>query len=97
MPRRPSQYKIEGIAAEFARRAKQFHPKEEPMKIHLWGLFSWGSISGLIPTGEIIVNFGYTKANKTVWCKPSQAFYDKHILPLMDKPLEELTRLAGWN
>ena len=84
------------IAAEFTRRAKQFHPKEEPMKIQLWGLFSWGCVSKLIKTGEVIPNPGFTKDNKTIWCKPSQDFFEKDIKPLIDKPLDELTSLAGW-
>lgn len=84
------------IAAEFARRAKQFHPDEEPMKINLWGLFSWGAISKLIKSGEIIPNNGFTKINKIIWCKPSQDFYDKEIKPLMELPLDKLSRMAGW-
>lgn len=83
------------VAAEFARRAKQFHPDENPMEIRLWGLFSWGAISKYVKSGEILCP-GYTKENKTVWCRPSQEFYDKHIAPLMDKSVEELTSLAGW-
>lgn len=79
------------IAAEFARRAKQFNPKEEPMQIKLWGLFHWGDISPYIKTGEIRPNPGYTKENKVIWCKPSQAFFDKWIVPLLGKTLEELS------
>jgi len=71
------------IAAEFARRAKQFHAGEEPMEIKLWGLFDWGDVSPYIKTGEIIPNAGYTKVNHTIWCKPSQAFFDKWIAPLL--------------
>jgi len=71
------------IGAEFARRAKQFHPNEAPMDIELWGLFVWGDVSPYIKTGEIIPNTGYTKANKTIWCKPSRGFYDKWIAPLL--------------
>ena len=71
------------IATEFARRAQQFHKGEEPMKIALWGLFSWGDVSPYIKTGEIIPNRGYTKENRTIWCKPSQAFFDKWIAPLL--------------
>jgi len=84
------------IAAEFARRAKQFHKGEDPMTINLWGLFSWGAVSKYIKTGEIIPNSGYTKENRTIWCKPSQEFFDKEIKPLMDKNLDELLRLSGW-
>lgn len=71
------------IAAEFARRAKQFHANEDPMKITLWGLFNWGEVSKYIKTGEIIPNAGFTKANRTIWCKPSQAFFEKWIEPLL--------------
>jgi len=73
------------IAAEFARRAKQFHANEEPMKIRLWGLFSWEDVSPYIKTGEIIPNAGYKKENKIIWCKPSQSFFDKWIAPLLAK------------
>lgn len=84
------------IAAEFARRAKQFHPGVEPMKISLWGLFRWGVVSKMIKEGEIIPEDGYSKINKIIWCKPSQKFYNKHIEPLLGKPLDELSRMAGW-
>jgi len=56
------------IAAEFARRATQFHSNEEPMKIHLWGLFNWGEVSPYIKTGEIVPNAGFHKENRTIWC-----------------------------
>jgi len=78
------------VAQEFARRAKQFHPNEEPMKIELWGLFDWGDVSPYIKTGEIIPNEGFTKENRTIWCKPSQAFFDKWIAPL-------LAPIPAWN
>lgn len=84
------------IAAEFARRAKRFNPGIEPMKIELWGLFSWGAISKMVKSGEIIPNTGYSKINKTLWCRPSEDFYNSHIAPLMEKPLDELSRMAGW-
>jgi hypothetical protein len=84
------------IGAEFARRAKQFNPNEKPMEISLWGLFDWGTVSRLIKSGEIIPNAGYTKINKTIWCKPSQEFFNKYVAPLMEKPLDELSKLAGW-
>jgi len=71
------------IAGEFARRAKQFHSNENPMDIQLWGLFSWGEVSPYIKTGEIIPNDGFTKENRLIWCKPSQAFFDKWIVPCM--------------
>ncbi len=73
------------VAREFARRAKEFHRGENPMNIELWGLFGWGDISPYVKTKEIILNPGYGKSNKTVWCKPSQAFFDKWIKPLLDK------------
>lgn len=82
------------IAAEFARRAKQFHSDEKPMEITLWGLFSWGDVSPYIKTGEIIPNAGYTKENRTIWCKPSQAFFDKWIAPLL-KPNDRLHGREG--
>jgi len=71
------------IAAEFAHQAKQFHPGEKPMKIKFWGLFPWGNVSPYIKTGEIIPNDGYTRENRIIWCKPSQKFYDKWIVPLL--------------
>ena len=84
------------IAAEFARRAKLFHPNEEPMKIDLWGLFGWCEISKLVKSGEIILNEGFGKVNKTVWCKPSQAFYDKWVKPFMSYEINNLEAIAGW-
>lgn len=71
------------IAIEFARRAQEFHPDEEPMKIRLWGLFSWEDVSPYIKSGEIIPNSGFKKENRIIWCKPSQSFFDKWIAPLI--------------
>lgn len=71
------------IGKEFARRANLFHPKEKPMEIRLWGLFSWGSISPYVKTGEITLNKGFAKENKIVWCKPSQKFYNKWVAHLI--------------
>ena len=85
------------IRAEFARRALIFHPNEEVENIRLWGLFSWGTISKYLKDGSIILNDGYTKSNKTVWCRPSQNEIDNYIKPMMKKySLEELTSLAGF-
>lgn len=72
------------IGKEFARRANEFHPKVEPDNIRLWGLFKWGSVSRCIKAGEIKPNLGYTKESKTVWCRPSKAFYNKWVAPLMN-------------
>jgi len=74
------------IANEFARRAIKHHECEDPMKIKLWGLFQWGEVSPYIKTKEIEPNLGYTKENKIIWCKPSQAFFDKWIAPLIADP-----------
>lgn len=72
------------VAEEFARKAKSFHSEEKnPMNIGCWGLFLWGEVSELIKRGEVIPNAGYTKENHTIWCKPSQEFYDKYIKSLM--------------
>lgn len=76
-----SKYKI---GMEFARRAKQFHANENPMEIHLWGLFSWGDVSPYIKTGEIIPNAGFSKQNVTIWCKPSLEFFNKFIKQKLD-------------
>lgn len=84
------------IAYEFARRAKRFHAGEEPMSIQLWGLFDWDEIDPLIQAGQVIPNPNYTKENKTIWCKPSQEFYDAQIKPLMELDLDTLTKGAGW-
>ena len=73
------------IAQDFARRAVQFNPTEEPMEIEYWGLFNWGEVSPYIKTGEIIPNPGYTKTNRTIWCKPSQEFFDKWIKPRIEQ------------
>ncbi len=73
------------IAEEFVRRAVAFHPDENPMDITCWGLFRWGDVSRLIKTGEITPNPGFTKHNHVMWCKPSQAFYDKWIAPRIEK------------
>lgn len=84
------------IAAEFARRAKQFHPEENPMEINLWGLFAWGAISKYVKSGDIIPNKGFSKINEIIWCKPSQNFFDENIEPLLKEPIEKLTSMAGW-
>jgi hypothetical protein len=72
------------IGNEFARRAFKFHHGEDPMKIRLWGLFQWGDVSPYIKTKEIIPDHGFTKENKVIWCKPSQAFFDKWVKPRLD-------------
>ena len=82
------------IWAEMARRKIQFHPKENWESIRLWGLFSWGSIQGEIEKGNLI-NDGYTKENRILWVYPSKQAYETKILPLLNKPLNELTKLAG--
>jgi hypothetical protein len=88
---------INKVRAEFARRAMQFHANEKLEDITLWGLFSWGAVSKYIKSGQIIANAGYTKENKTIWCKPSKTEIDTFIRPLLlNHSLEELRRLAGW-
>jgi hypothetical protein len=76
------------IATEFARRAKKFNNGVNPMYIELWGLFQWGEISKYIKTKEIIPNKGYSKIHRRIWCKPSQAFFNKWINPIL-KFIEE--------
>lgn len=83
------------IWAEMARRKVQFHANEEWDTIRLWGLFTWGSISKLLNTGELITDM--KKENHTVWVQPSKEAWETKIKPLIDKySLDELTRLAGW-
>jgi hypothetical protein len=83
------------IWAEMARRKVQFHPHEEWQDIRLWGLFLWGSVSPLLKTGELLTDMA--KDNRTIWVRPSQAAWERHIEPLIKAhSLEELTRLAGW-
>jgi len=84
------------MAAEFARRAVKFYKGIDPMKINLWGLFRWCSISHWVKRGDVILNDGYSKINKVVWCRPSQEFYNKDIQPLLDLPLDDLSAMAGW-
>ena len=62
-----------------------------------WGLFTWGAVSKHIKSGRVILDPGYAKENKTVWCRPSRYEIDNHIIPLIAKySLDELTRMAGW-
>lgn len=82
------------IWAEMARRKKQFHPNEQWDKINLWGLFNWGFVSHLIKKGELLTNM--KKENRTIWVKPSPEAYKKHIEPLLELPIETLTKMAGW-
>lgn len=85
------------IAVEFARRAKAFHSEvENPMDIKMWSLFYFSDISRLVKNGDIVLNNGYTKNNKIVWCKPSLKFYEKHIKPLMNKDIETINEMAGY-
>jgi hypothetical protein len=85
------------VRAEFARRAVQFHGGEKLGDIKLWGLFSWGAISKHVKSGRVILENGFTKENRTVWCRPSKEEIDKYILPLIEsKSLELLTIEAGW-
>jgi hypothetical protein len=84
------------VAAEFARRAKQFHPGEDPMSIKLWGLFTRGSVSSHIEAGRVIPNRGNTKENKVIWCKPSVEFYEAQVKPLLSKSIPVLSAMAGW-
>lgn len=60
------------------------------------GLFNWYQISKLVKSGDIVLNKGYSKENKVVWCKPSQAFYDKWIKPFMTCEINDLEAIAGW-
>jgi len=89
--------KIAEVRAEFARRAIQFHKNESLENIELWGLFLWGDVPKYIKDGRVIPNPGYTKINRTIWCRPSQKEIDTFIKPLIESlTLEELTSLAGW-
>lgn len=82
------------IWAEMARRKMQFHTSEPWEQIRLWGLFSWGDVSDLLKSGDLLTNM--EKANRTIWAWPSTEAYSKHIEPLLSKPLEEVAKLAGW-
>lgn len=83
------------IWAEMARRKVRFHPDEEWNTIRLWGLFSWGCVSALLKTGELVTDM--QKENRTIWVRPSPDAWERHIRPLVEtKTLDELTSLAGW-
>lgn len=85
------------IRYEFARRKVRFHDNEDVDSIVYWGLFSWGDVSRFIKSGKVIPNPGYTKENRTIWCRPSKNEWQKHIKPLITKyTLNELEKLAGW-
>jgi len=81
------------IGKEFAHKAKPSY--EDSMKINLWGLFQWIEVSPYIKTGEIIPDEGYSKENRVIWCKPSQSFYKKWILPLVNKTNMKLKDVFG--
>ena len=84
------------VYAEIARRKVQFHANEEWQSIWLWGLFQWGEVSHMIKSGKLITNM--KKENKTIWVRPSQEIYEKHIKPLIENyTLDELIQMAGWN
>lgn len=84
------------ICAEMARRKLQFHAQDDWQSIRLWGLFSWGSVSHLIKSGELITDM--KKENRVVWVRPSKEFYKNCIEPMLSKyDLEELTEIAGWH
>lgn len=83
------------VWAEMARRKLQFHPNKEWSEIRLWGLFNWGEVSHMIKEGDLLTDMA--KENKTIWVRPSEKAYKENIEPLLNKNIEELTRLAGWN
>ncbi len=87
---------INKVRYEFARRAVQFHSTEKLEDIKLWGLFSWGAISKYVKDGRVILNAGYRKENKTVWCRPSPEEIKEIRLLIEKRSLVELTSLAGW-
>lgn len=94
MPKKPNKDQIAQIAAEMARRKLQFHRNEVWDQITLWGLFSWGTVSWLIQTGQLRTHM--SRRNKTVWVTPSPEFYEQRIKPLLRRPLSEVATLAGW-
>jgi hypothetical protein len=83
------------IWAEMARRKNLFHPNEEWNTIKLWGLFSWGMVSRLIKSGELITDG--KRENKTVWVRPSVDAYKQNIEPLLGHSIEFLSSMAGWD
>jgi len=88
---------IAEVRAEFARRKVVFHNDEDWDKIALWGLFRWNDIARYIKSGQIIPNAGFTRANVTIWCRPSNEEWEQHIKPLIEAhTLDELSSLAGW-
>ena len=83
------------IWAEMARRKVQFHKDEKWDTIRLWGLFSWGDVSALLKTGELVTHM--KKENKIIWVTPSKETWESKIKPLINKhTLPELSALAGW-
>ncbi len=83
------------IYVEMARRKVAFHSNEDWDKINLWGLFSWGTVSSLLESGELLTT--YTKANETIWVTPSKDCWEKNIKPLIENyTLYQLEKMAGW-
>ncbi len=81
------------VWSEMARRKLQFHPDQNWYDITLWGLFSWGAVSHLIKSGDLVTHM--SKHNKIVWVRPSATAYHKHIEPLLNNyPLAELQVMA---
>ena len=87
--------RVSEIWYEMARRKVAFHKNEDWRGIRLWGLFLWGDVRRLIERGELLTDM--QKENRTIWVRPSEGAYKKHIEPLLKKySLEELSSLAGW-
>ncbi len=84
------------VWAEMARRKVLFHPNEPWDAIGEWGIFSWGQISHLLKSGELIT--GATKSESRgcgIWVQPSANAYRTKIKPLIDKyTLTQLTVIA---
>lgn len=88
---------LKDVARDLAIRKMQFHKNEDWKTIKCWGLYYWGTVSKyLVGNPGKVKDFkgGYLKTdmckeNKTIWCQPTEKFYNDYVKPELEKLEEE--------
>ena len=79
------------MAVEFTRQKLLFHKDEDWHDIQCFGLFSWSDVSKYLVGNpariksfkESLIETNMKKENRTIWCRPTEYFWKKYIMPLM--------------
>lgn len=91
---------MKNIIREFAFKYVKFHDGEDWKSIKCFGLFNWGNVSPYLVGNPShlknwkkgVVKTDMRKENKTIWCQPTEDFWNDYIFPYIKNHYNDIKK-----